>query len=260
VALSQAPKGHIPSASPTYGLLGYKCRASGALFLRRIYADWAVGAETRINAPPCIGGVDFCINSDSILFHIDAVVDGKLVPMTASSEDQGRTISFLVKLDLSGFSPDAFIPTSSPITRDYSGNFHVPVAAIKSGQQHLLDVHDGHAVEAMVLDGRGFGYNLLVFPKSPGPGVKGRGDGKTDGIGIIATTLNDGKLMISNSQAGGYHYPSERTVNHEMAQMFAFRATECCYTRAQSANMVSMDYIFVEANGRWRLVVRYVVA
>src|SRR5260221_11367048 len=101
----------------------------------------------------------------------------------------------------------------------------------------------------MVLDEKGFGYNLLVFPKSPAQaGLLWKGNGVTDGIGIIATTIAEGKLLISNSQTGGFLYPPERTVNYDMTLMFAFRATECCYTRAQSANMVSMDYLFIESN------------
>lgn len=250
MAWSQAAKGHVPMSPTKYGVISYKCRATGKLFVRSIDASGSVAAERELVAPTCIGGADFAIHDDDILFHIDAVADARLVPMTATSSDGGVSISGFKPVDLAGFSPDAIAPSASPIARDHLGNFHVPIAALKDGRQHLLDVHSDHVVEAMVLEGQGYGYNLLVFPKKPDTNISalGRGDGLTDGVGIIATTIAEGRLMISNSQAGGFHYPKERCVNHEMAQMFAFRATECCYTRAQTANMVSMDYIFIESN------------
>lgn len=158
-------------------------------------------------------------------------------------------MSAFLPLDLQGLEADAILPAASPISRDYHGNFHIPIAAVKDGCQRLMDVHGADVTEAMALKGEGYGYSLLVFPKRPPDNdILGRGNGLTDGIGIIATTIADGKLMISNSQTGGHLYPKERYVNHGMAKMFAFRATECCYTRAQSANMVSMDYLFVESN------------
>jgi hypothetical protein len=249
MAWAQAPKGHVPIASPVYGLCSYKCRTTGKLYIRSIDTTGAVGAERELVAPTCLGGVDFAIHNNEVLFHIDAVIDDRLVPMTASSSDRGDSITAFTAIDLQDFIPDVIVPTASPIARDYHGNFHVPIAALKDDQQHLLDVHSGDVVESMVLKGRGYGYDLLVFPKRPDEAdILGRGNGVTDGIGIIATTIVEGKLMISNSQAGGFHYPKERCVNHEMAKMFAFRATECCYTRAQNANMVSMDYLFIESN------------
>jgi hypothetical protein len=249
IAWSQEPKGRIPMGPPKFGLMSYKCRSSGKTFVRSLDAAGIVGAEAELDTPTCLGGLDFAIHEDTVVAHIDAVVGDKLVPMIASSSDAGRTFSAFSPIDLNGFVPEAVLPAASPISRDYHGNFHVPVATMKDGEQHLFDVHSGDAVETMVLPGKGYGYNLLVFPKSPKmTDLQGRGTGLTDGIGIIATTIADGKLLISNSQAGGFHYPKERAVNHDMTQMFAFRATECCYTRAQTANMVSMDYLFIEAN------------
>lgn len=249
MAWSQEPKGRVPMGPPAFGLLAYKCRSTGKLFIRSVESSGSVDVERSLASPPCVGGVDFAIHNDEILLHIDAVVSGSLVPMVASSLDRGITFSAFTPVDLNGFQPDAIIPAASPIARDYHGNFHIPVAALKDGNQHLFDVHGGDAVETMVLDGKGYGYNLLVFPKAPiMTDLQGRGDGLTDGIGIIATTIVDGRLMISNSQSGGFHYPKERAVNHDMTKMFAFRATECCYTRAQNANMVSMDYLFIETN------------
>lgn len=249
MAWSQVPKGRIPMGPPDFGLLTYKCRSPGKVFVRSVDAAGIVGAERELIAPACLGGADFAIHNDDVLLHVDAVVAGQLVPMTASSSDRGATFSQFTTVDMNGFVPNAVIPAASPISRDYHGNFHIPVATLKDGKQHLFDVHSGDAVETMVLDGNGYGYNLLVFPKSPqAADLLGRGDGLTDGIGIIATTILNGKLLISNSQAGGFHYPKERSVNHDMTQMFAFRATECCYTGAQNANMVSMDYLFLETN------------
>ena len=253
MAFAQPAKGRVATSPSPYALLSYKCRDTGAIFLRHIVdpnVQTRPSDEFRVAAPECLGGLDFAIHGDTVFFHVDALVDGKIVTMKALSSDRGQTISAFEPVDLAGFKPDTILPTASPVTRDYQGNFHLPVATLKDGKQHLLDVHDDHVVEAMVLDGRGYGYALLVFPKkSIGADFRGIGDGVTDGVGIIATTILNGKLMISNSQSGGFLYPKERCVNHEMAQMFAFRSTECCYTRAQSANMVSMDYVFVESNG-----------
>ncbi|MBP2534875.1 hypothetical protein [Agrobacterium tumefaciens] len=249
MAVSQPAKGRTAKEPSKFGLLAYKCRDTGKLYYRNFGSDGAIGPETLLVAPEVVGGLDFAIHEDTVLFHIDAVIEGKLVPMVAKSTDRGVTIPEFQPIDLSGFQPDAVLPTSAPVARDYHGNFHIPIAALKDDQQHLLDVHDDHVVETMVLKGKGFGYALLVFPKKAMPmDFRGVGDGNTDGIGIIATTIVDGKLMITNSQCGGFKYPKERCVNFEMPQMFAFRATECCYTRAQAANMVSMDYVFIEAN------------
>ena len=85
---------------------------------------------------------------------------------------------------------------------------------------------------------------MAVLPKSPEKNLMG--DGITDGLDIIATGLSQGKLFVSNSQAGGTHFPPKRLLNHEMPEIFSFRSTECCYTRAQVPNTVSMDYLFIE--------------
>ncbi|UVL48316.1 hypothetical protein LOY57_11130 [Pseudomonas moraviensis] len=249
MAWSQEPKGNVPMAEPSFGLITYKCRSSGKMFVRSMDVSGRVAPERELSDQLVLGGADFAIHENQVMLHVDSMFDGELIPNFAISVDQGNNFSAFSPVDLNGFKPDLVIPTSSPVARDYHGNFHIPIAVMKDGRQHLFDVHGGDAVEAMVLDGRGFGYNLLVFPKSPkATDILGKGDGVTDGIGIIATTISEGKLYISNSQAGGYHYPMERAVNHDMTQMFAFRATECCYTRAQNANMVSMDYLFLESN------------
>jgi len=249
MAWSQEPKGHIPMGEPSFGLISYKCRTTGKLFIRSVDVTHNIGTEQELSVPACLGGADFAIHENNILLHVDSINGNNLLPLLASSSDQGHTFSAFAPVDLNGFQPDAIIPAASPIARDFHGNFHVPVAALKDGFQHLFDVHCGDAVEAMVLNSNGYGYNLLVFPKNAAlTDTLGKGDGITDGIGIIATTIVEGKLLISNSQAGGFHYPKERAVNHDMTQMFAFRATECCYTRAQTANMVSMDYLFIESN------------
>ncbi len=74
----------------------------------------------------------------------------------------------------------------------------------------------------------------------------GRGDGQTDGIGIIATAVSGGRLFAANSQAGGVHFPVERLLNHEMQHIAFFKATDC-YTRGAQPNQVSMDYVYLEA-------------
>jgi hypothetical protein len=249
LTFAQVPIGHVQLAPPHYGILTYKCRKSGRLFRRIIDANGDVGVEEDLTAPQCVGGVDCAISGDNVLFRIDAVMANNLVTMTALSADRGQTIPAFTAVDLSGFDADQHLPTTSPVFQDYLGQFHVPVAVTKGDARHFFDVMDDAAVEAMTLSTRGFGHLLARFPKAGGKqSARGRGDGFTDGIGIIATALDKGRLLVSNSQSGGIHYPPERILNHEMQLMFAFKATECCYTRAQQPNTVSMDYLFIEAD------------
>lgn len=52
----------------------------------------------------------------------------------------------------------------------------------------------------------------------------------------------------SNSSAGGGHFPEAKLLNHVMPLVAEFSASEC-YSSGHKPNVVSMDYLFVEANG-----------
>jgi hypothetical protein len=71
----------------------------------------------------------------------------------------------------------------------------------------------------------------------------------TDGVGIIATAVDGGKVLSSNSQSGGTVFPEPAFLNYDMPQVFCLKATHC-YTRFGAPNTVSMDYVFVEADSR----------
>ena len=252
MALCQASIGHVQDVSPVYGLVTYKCRTSGKIFIRQVDEDGLIGLEQEISTPVCLGGIDFAISGDRVLLRVDAIENDSLVTRTAQSIDRGATITIFEKIDLGGFEPDEYLPTTCPVFQDYLGNFHVPVATLKGDKRYLFDVMDDIAVEAMILSSVGHGYTLAKFPKNPSlealASPKGRGDGSTDGVGIIATAVDQGQLLVSNSQTGGAVYPQEKLLNHEMPKVFTFKATECCYTRAQAPNTVSMDYVYLECD------------
>jgi len=250
MAFNQAKIGQVQKTQPEYGIITYKCRDTGKKYIRHISQDSIIGDEIEFNSPLSLGGVDFAISGDNVLFRIDAIENDSLVTKVARSSDKGITLSEFHNANLFGFTPDEHLPSISPVFIDYLGNFHIPVATVKDNKRHLFDVMEDTAVEAMVLSTNGLGYALARFPKNPDTtrSPLGRGDGQTDGVGIIATALDKGQLLVSNSQSGGILYPQERLLNYEMPKAFAFKATECCYTRALIPNTVSMDYVFIECD------------
>lgn len=254
MAFCQTSVGQVQISPPDYGLLTYKCRTSGKCFLRTIDQELNVGEEKEIYTETCLGGIDLAISENNILFRVDSIDNNILKTKIAKSNDKGNTISDFKDIDLGDFSPDRFLPANSAVFTDYLGNFHIPVSTLKDGERHLFDVMDDLAVESMILSPKGYGYSLARFPKKPGMEMsiayldKGRGDGKTDGMGIIATALDEGKLFASNSQTGGYEYPQESLLNYEMPKILAFKSTDSCYTRFHKPNTVSMDYIFIECD------------
>lgn len=253
MCLSEVPIGHVQKENYTFGLISYKCRKTGRVFIRGISSAGVVGDERDVNISTCLGGMDFAINNDEVLFRVDAIENGKLVTKISKSTNRGISQSQFAILDLGGFEPDEFLPASSPVFKDYLGNFHVPVATLKLSKRHLFDVMDDVVVESLEVSENGYGYNLAKFPKKPGyenlSTARGRGNGVTDGLGIIATTLDKGGIYVSNSQSGGALYPQERLLNHEMPKAIAFKSTDSCYTRGVVPNTVSMDYLFLECDG-----------
>ena len=64
----------------------------------------------------------------------------------------------------------------------------------------------------------------------------------------MVLSTEEGRLFSSNSSAGGGHFPEAKLLNHEMPLVAEFSASEC-YSSGQKPNVVSMDYLFVEAIG-----------
>lgn len=256
MVFSQSPIGHVQKTEPKYALITYKCRDTGILFYRSM-ANGKIGEEKEFNNPKCLGGLDFEINDNTILFRIDTIKNDILVPMIATSENGGKDISAFSKIDLSQYKPDAILPEGSGIVKDYLGNFQIPVTTMKNGSRYLLNIlSDDKIVEAMELASKGFGTILARFPKKPSIATNalGRGDGKTDGTGIIAVGLSEGSLFSSNSQSGGINFPPARQLNYEMQKIFAFKSTDNCYSRSVTPNTVSMDYFYLESDGRGNTV------
>lgn len=250
----QPPIGHIPEGPPTFSLMTYKCRSSGQVFLRRI-DDSGISQEQEIFSDPCVGGIDFAIADDNVLFRVVRIIGDTLIHSIATSHDKGATITPFTPLDLtaSGFSD--FLPALACVTVDFANRFHIPVAALSDGQLHILDVQpDLAAVEAIETKAETGGYHsLAAFPKKPGlaadMSILATGNGRTDGAGMIASVTASGRLIASNSQAGGSFYPENALLNDDMQNVLCFKATQC-YTRGIVANTVSMDYFFAEANSR----------
>ncbi len=250
MVFAQVSIGHVQTTEPEYAIISYKCRNTNKLFYR-IMTDEKVSQEIELKSPNCLGGVDFEINGNDVIFRIDTIEDDVLVPMISRSNDRGSNVTTFSAIDLSDYKPDAVLPEGSGIVKDYLGNFHVPVTVMKDNSRYLLNVlSDDTIVEAIELSVKGFGTTLARFPKNPNltASVLGRGDGVTDGTGIIAVGLSEGKLFSSNSQSGGINFPPARLLNHEMQKVFTFKPTDNCYTRSVIPNTVSMDYFYLEAD------------
>ena len=246
---SQEPIGHVSTDLPPFGIISYKCRESGKLYIRKINKDGEIEPEKEINSPECVGGIDFGISKNKIVFRINAIQNNKILPMNAFSEDSGDTISEFFPLDLEELQLQEYIPASSSVFVDFSNNIHIPVYAVDERDFHLVDyVHDQFATIALVAPKNEYNYGTLVaFPKNPSI-ASNFGNGLTDGVGIIATVVSNGKILSANSQAGGINYPEPAFLNYDMPKLFTLKNTQC-YTRGVVANNVSMDYLFIEADG-----------
>ncbi len=248
--IAQPPIGHPALAPPAFGLLSYKSRESGKLYIRAMSND-KIGPERIIDAPETVGGLDFAIAESQIVFRINAIIDGRVVPMMATSKDNGESLTDFEPLDLTETPFKEFLPANTPVQLDHLGNPHIPVGAVDDSSFHLLDFIPGHVVtDSLVVDKQIRNHELLMaFPKKPDKVVNslGVGNGLTDGAGIIATAISAGKIFSANSQSGGTHYPDPAFLNYDMPRVFALKATPC-YTRGARPNTVSMDYLFIESD------------
>ena len=132
---------------------------------------------------------------------------------------------------------------------DKGGAFHVPIG-LESGREALAlnyVIGSDLLVEAVRVPGRFRKGALEVFPSTLGSGNT-FGNGVSDGHGLIMVVdTEDGHLFTSNSSAGGGHFPDPQLLNHEMPLVAEFSASEC-YSSGLTPNVVSMDYVFIEAN------------
>lgn len=249
LAFSQVPVGHVQTRQAPFGFLAYKDRQSGELFLVRLQGD-EIGKPVAVRAKECLGGISLAIFRDEILARIDMLVDDRPTPALVHSTDGGLTFSEARPIDLSpiedGFSP---VPGFSKPIVDKGGGFHVPIAMTNGKEALALNfvVRENTLVEAIRVRGVTQSVSVEVFPSTVGSETS-FGNGVSDGHGLIMVlSTEDGQLFSSNSSAGGIYFPPAALLNYEMPLVAAFAASEC-YSAGQKPNMVSMDYLFIEAN------------
>jgi len=252
--IAQVSIGHIPQKAFEYGILTYKCRASGNLYIRK-FENENMGEEITLVAPETVGGAGIAISGDNVLIRIDSYIDGRLTALLSRSDDKGKTFSEFKPIELPYDESFELLPASAAPMQDYAGAFHVPLCVANEYETILLDYIENYAlVEAIRVnepkDYRTF-TALARFPKTSACDTTDIqtlrfGDGVTDGIGIIATLNVNGNLYASNSQSGGISYPEPSHLNHEMPLIRALSLTEC-YTKGDIPNTVSMDYLYVES-------------
>lgn len=253
-ALSQAPIGHAQSDPPAFGVLAYKCRDTGQLFCRR-FEGARLGPEIEVDTPAIVGGLSFAISGEEIIGRIDAIKDDRVVPMISFATDAGAVFGDFEAVELPYGASFHALPASAPPATDFLGFFHVPIAVANGEESIALDLVVNEAlVEAVRMPTSASGTpeaGTQAFPKktatTESDAPQRFGDGVTDGLGIIMVALSEGRLFTSNSQAGGIHFPERVHLNHEMPKVAAFNATEC-YTGGKQPNVVSMDYVYLEAD------------
>ena len=251
LAYSQAPVGHVQTEPAQFGVLGYKDRKSGGIFLRRVEKK-SLGREVAIKVGTTLGGISFAIHGDKVVARVDLLNDGKVTPALVNSEDGGRTFSPAEAIDLSAYA-DEFqtVPGYPKPIVDKGGDFHVPLGLSSTTEALSVNfvVREKTLVEAIRVKGVNSKTDLEVFPSTVGS-KNSFGNGISDGHGLIMVmSTEDGRLFSSNSSAGGIYFPPSAMLNHEMPLIAAFSASEC-YSSGVKPNMVSMDYLFLEANDR----------
>jgi hypothetical protein len=253
--LSQVPVGRVQEEPPPYGLLGYKDRASGEIFIRRLERDdWE--AEQVVLDRPTVGGISFGIVGDDVLARVDLLKGDQLVPALLKSTDAGRSFQEAEEIDLSGVSDGfAVCPGYQEPIVDKGGALHVPIGMASDTESLVLNhvVAADLLVEAIRVFGLPRKSELRVFPSTLGS-ENTFGNGVSDGHGLIMVLATEqGYLYSSNSSAGGSHFPEPLLLNHEMPLIAEFTASEC-YSSGAKPNFVSMDYLFIEANNVGRPV------
>lgn len=249
-AFSQPPIGHVATKPPPYSLLGYKCRRSGRVFLRKMGKP-KVGDEMVLNPKDTtVGGVSFAILDSKVVARLDVLKGSTLVPRLLISDDAAKTFE-TKELDISGYqSGFEVVPGYTKPVVDVGNNFHAPVIVTDGKESAALNyVLEADAlVEAIRVVGARPRGSLEVFPATLG-NPSAYGDGVTDGYGLIMVLGTEGRLFTSNSSAGGIFFPRSAMLNHEMPPIAAFCPTEC-YESGRKPNYVNMDYLYLEADSR----------
>jgi hypothetical protein len=258
--LSQPPIGHVPAEASPFAILGYKCRKSGAIFVRRV-VNGTIEAETRLEVGTTVGGISFAISKDTVLARVDLLEGGELVPALIRSNDAGRTFEKPSRIDLSRYEKGfKVIPGFTRPVVDVGGHLHVPIHVGNGNESVALNyvVREDALVEAIrvrgsdavaqppFLHGGVPKVSQEVFPATLG-NPNPYGNGITDGHGLIMVLNTDGRLYSSNSSAGGMFYPPSAHLNYEMPLISVFATTEC-YTSGLKPNYVSMDYLYLETD------------
>lgn len=255
LSIDQPPIGQIAVDAPAIGLLSYKCRETNSIYLRTFDpTTLTVGPEIHLRVSGSLGGADIVCFGGRCFVRIDVVEEGKVRPLFATCTVSDLSSISLSALNLGGVPYDEIHPTMCRSFVDHTGSYHTILLATHGHEQSIIDVisNDDLAIAAITLPGGIEGASAEAFPKKPGiiQGFRpGFGDGVTDGNGIIISGSAKGNLYSANSQSGGYSYPDAGLLNHEMPKIFAFRTTQC-YTRGAAANVVSMDYVFIEADDK----------
>jgi hypothetical protein len=256
MAVGQPPIGFPATNPPNDGILLYKCRESGKSFARRFNPmSLAFEQDKELPFGTTLGGADADLNETKVLVRAQVIQVNTVQTHVCESTDFGRNFTPAKQLDLSAVPHDREIPSNAPVTIDYTRNFHIPVAVGNGSETMLLDaLQDDDLVVAAISGGESVNNAVVDFPAMPTIQAafrEGFGDGSLDGNGIIATMNVAGRLLVANSQSGGYSYPEASHLNYDMQSVYMFRSTQC-YTRGVDPNTVSMDYAFIEADADGR--------
>lgn len=254
LAFSQVAVGRVETKEPRFGILTYKCRSTGRLFLRYLQKD-EIGPEISLDVGSTVGGASIGIAQDRVLIRFDQIQDSKLVPMLLESSDGGKSFGKANPIDLSNYDKGfEVVPGCTAPIVDKGYGMHVPIFMSNGQESVALNyvLEKGVLVEAIRVNGGNPRGGLEVFPSTLGS-RNIYGDGVSDGHGLIMVLGTEGRLHSSNSSAGGINFPDSALLNHEMPQVAAFDASEC-YSSGLRANYVSMDYLYVELDIEGRVV------
>jgi len=258
VAVSQVS--HTPDVEKPhpFGLLGVKSRTTGDIWVARFdLKSFKPEKFAKLDVGPCLGGVDFAAWKNTVALRVDVLVDGQPVVHVAKSKNGIQKIGAFEAIEVDDKGITGASPSMAAMVVDRAGRFQVPVVVTRGETSEFIiatlgedAVSVGHIENAMSLPP----VSVARFPKKDKDATEARarvaasGNGVTDGLGLIATYVDGGRLMASNSQAGGTHFPEDGMLNHEMPKVMLFKSSQC-YTRpGAEANMVSMDYLYLEAD------------
>jgi hypothetical protein len=251
LAIEQPPIGFAALEAPMHAVLTYKEIETGRSIARHVDPNTLIcDTEVDLQLPSILGGVAVAISNGRTLGKIELIQGQTVIPATLDSIDYFATSVAPKPIDLTAVPHDRVVPAQSRLFIDNTGIIHASLLVEYQNDSIVLDSHlDDGIIVAAVSDTKGTHSLIEAFPKMPAlyDGLRfGYGDGETDGAGVIATLLSNGRLFASNSQSGGYTYPDAGLLNDDMQRMYLHAQTEC-YTRNRP-NYVSMDYAFIESD------------